>query len=169
MQVRIANVKVSIKIKAISLYIVQKILTEKLIPSTVYDNYIVIKANYTFIVFKSKNSGSNNHINITKIPDVNSVPFAINEIETILNCEHFDLHVDNITASSNLNQPINLIEVVKKNNFKNIKYNNQKFPGLFLKFEKGTAIIFHSGKIVIVGCNKTSDIKWIVMQIAANI
>ncbi len=53
---------------------------------------------------------------------------------------------------------LNLSDISKTCNFKNLKYNNEKFPGLFVKFETGTVILFHSGKLVIVGCKTEKDI-----------
>ncbi len=37
---------------------------------------------------------------------------------------------------------LNLSDISKTCNFKNLKYNNEKFPGLFVKFETGTVILF---------------------------
>lgn len=168
MQFNVANVKVSIKIKAIPLDIVSKILKEKNILFKIHNNFIVVKAKFTFIIFKSK-IFQENHINITKIPNVDLISYAIIEIENILNCSHLNLCIDNIIASSNLNRKLNLIQIVKNQTFEKVKYNNQKFPGLFATFTKGTAIIFHSGKIVIVGCHKVEDIEWIIKNICAHI
>lgn len=168
MQFKVANVKVSIKILAIPLDIVYKIAKEKNIDLKLHNNFLVLKAKFTFIIFKAKNS-IENHINITKIPDINSVPFAVLEIENILGCNHFNLCVDNIIASANLHKTVDLIEIVKNKNFEKIKYNNQKFPGLFITFKKGTTIVFHSGKIVIVGCKTIPDIECILNKISVNI
>lgn len=167
MQFKVANVKISIKIPAISLDIVFKIAEFQKIKSTLHNNFIVLQSNFTFIIFKAKNS-IENHINITKIPNLNKIGEALSEIEKILNCNILNIKIDNIIASSNLFKKVSLISIVKKKNFKKIKYNNQKFPGLFIKFKKGTAIIFHSGKIVIVGCKKTQHIEFILKNIIAN-
>lgn len=162
----VANVKVSIKINALPLDIVCKILKEKNIASKIHNNFVVIKAKYTFTLFKTKNL-IESHINITKIPNLNFINLAIEEIEELLNCKHYNLCIDNIIASTNLNKHLNLVDIVQNKLFEKIKYNNQKFPGLFVKFKKGTAIIFHSGKVVIVGCQNKEEIKWIVENIHA--
>ena len=169
MQFKVANVKVSVKIPAIALDIVYNIAKEKNIPTNSQNNFIVLKAKYTFIIFKKGRNSTENHINITKIPNISLISKAIKEIEDILNCKHYNLRVDNIIASSNLHKTLDLVEIVRIKKFEKIKYNNQKFPGLFVTFEKGTTIIFHSGKIVIVGCKKISDIKCILKNIFVNI
>ena len=162
----VANVKVSTKINAIPLNIVCEILKEKNISSKIHNNFVVIKAQHTFILFKTKNL-IESHINITKIRNLSCVNLAIKEIEELLNCTHYNLCIDNIIASTNLNKHLNLVDIVRRKIFEKVKYNNQKFPGLFVKFHKGTAIIFHSGKIVIVGCQNTKEIQWIVEKIHA--
>lgn len=162
----VANVKVSIKISAIALDIVCKILKEKNIKSKLHNNFVVIKAKYTFIIFKTKNA-IENHINITKIPNLFLISVAIKEIEDLLECSHYNLCIDNIIASANLNKNLYLTDIVKSKTFEKVKYNNQKFPGLFVTFNQGTAIIFHSGKIVIVGCQNIEDIEWIIKKISA--
>ena len=53
--------------------------------------------------------------------------------------------------------------------FENIKYNNEKFPGVFLKFKIGTVILFHSGKLVIVGCKNIENIECLISKICAHI
>ena len=169
MQFKVANVKVSVKIPAIPLDIVYKIALSKNISHKIHNNFIVLRAKFTFIIFKANKDYIVNHINITKIPKIRYISKAINEIEDILNCSHISLCVDNIIASANLNQNLNLIKIVKNKKFEKIKYNNQKFPGLFVKFTKGTVIIFHSGKIVIVGCKTIKQIKCLVRNISANI
>ena len=68
--------------------------------------------------------------------------------------------MDNICATKNLNKKINLDKLFynllpRKQRIYHLNYNNQKFPGLFIKFKKdilnGSLIIFKSGKINYVG------------------
>lgn len=169
MQFVVANVKVSIKIKAISLDIVQNLVQEKSLIAKLHNNYIVVRAKYTFIIFKPNKDFTVTHVNITKIPNTTFISSAVNEIEDILNSQHFDLQIDNIIASTNLNKNLDLVKIVRNKLFERIKYNNQKFPGLFIKFLKGTAIVFHSGKVVIVGCKTILDIECIMNKIYVHI
>jgi TATA-box binding protein (TBP) (component of TFIID and TFIIIB) len=53
-----------------------------------------------------------------------------------------------------------------------IQYNNERFPGLFIKFTRnlkkaGTAIVFHSGKIVFVGCKGMDELKCLAQAVNA--
>ena len=169
MQCNVVNVKVSIKIEAPLLNIVQEQANNNNLFSKLYNNYLVVKAKYTYIIFKPNKNKNHNHINITKIPNTKFVTEAISEIENLLKVKHFDFKIDNIVASGNFMRHIDILEIVKKRLFEKIKYNNQKFPGLFIKFNRGTAIIFHSGKVVLVGCKDLNDIEWITQQLVANI
>jgi TATA-box binding protein (TBP) (component of TFIID and TFIIIB) len=78
------------------------------------------------------------------------------------------MKIDNITGSIDLKKEIhienliNSIRTSKDRNFKSIKitYNNEKFPGVFLKQVRvGTIIIFYSGKVVLVGCKTREDLE----------
>ena len=75
-------------------------------------------------------------------------------IDTLLNFK-----VDNIIATDDFHQHLNLKEIAQRKIFEKVKYNSEQFPGLFIKFNTGTVILFHSGKIVIVGC-KTQQEVW---------
>jgi transcription initiation factor TFIID TATA-box-binding protein len=77
--------------------------------------------------------------------------------------------IDNIIATTNLNRKLNLVDISSRKKFTNIKYNNEKFPGLFVKFNIGTAIIFHSGKIVIVGSKSIENIECVLNLILVSI
>jgi TATA-box binding protein (TBP) (component of TFIID and TFIIIB) len=46
-----------------------------------------------------------------------------------------------------------------------MKYNNEEFPGLFVKKDIGTAILFHRGTIVLVGCNSKENLKKLALHV----
>ena len=76
------------------------------------------------------------------------------------------LKIDNITGSIDLKKDINIQNIInlvfKEEKFSNIKasYNNEKFPGLFLKVKEfGTIIVFYSGKVVFVGCKSVTNLE----------
>ena len=92
MQFKVANVKVSVKIPAIALDIVYNIAKEKNIPTNSQNNFIVLKAKYIFIIFKKGRNSTENHIHITKIPNISSISKAIKEVEdAFLNSDYQSL------------------------------------------------------------------------------
>ncbi len=177
---KISNVKISIKCAKLSLDNVSSIANANNITNSIYTNFIVLKSKFTYIIFKHKNNtGKENHINITKIKNLFDVNEAVTFFTSLFKCAFTKITLDNISATSVLGKYIELqnillnipyfeIELKRKNiNLKSVKYNNEIFPGLFLKFDIGTLIIFHSGKIVIVGCKKENDIECLVKNIHA--
>ena len=67
--------------------------------------------------------------------------------------------------SCNLHQSINILELQKVANKEcHVTYNKQTFPGLFLKFKAGygTAIVFYTGKCVLLGSKNAEHIEKIV-------
>jgi TATA-box binding protein (TBP) (component of TFIID and TFIIIB) len=165
----VANVKVSLKTSKIFLDNVFTLATEKNIFCKNYKNFIVLKSRFTYIIFKSKEKQSESHINITKIRSVSKILEAIDSITSLILCTVISYKIDNIIATTNLKRNLNLSDISKTCNFKNLKYNNEKFPGLFVKFETGTVILFHSGKLVIVGCKTEKDISCLIQKICAHI
>ena len=164
MDYKIANVKVSIKTTPLFLdNVVLKCLEENLYCKN-YNNFLVVKKIYTFIIFKT-NKNSENHINITKIASLDLVVDAIATITYLTKCEVLSQTIDNIIASTSFKRQIDLQSI--SNRFPSVKYNNEKFPGLFIKYKIGTAILFHSGKIVIVGAKKEKDIECLIQNICA--
>jgi len=166
MEYKIANVKVSIKTSPLSLDIVLLKCQEKNLYCKNYKNFLVVKSLFTFIIFK-KNKNNENHINITKIPNLDLVSNALSTIKELTNCEVISHTIDNIIASTSSEKPLNLQHISSV--FPCVKYNNEKFPGLFVKFKLGTAILFHSGKIVLVGVKKEEDIQCLIQSIFAHI
>jgi len=165
----VRNIKVSVKVKALILNNALTHLQDNNIVLKNFGNFISFKANnYTFILFK-KGQNTDTHINITQIPTFSDINYALNCIVTLIKCEIISYTIDNIIATSDLGKFISLPKIVEERKFKQLKYNSEIFPGLFIKFKKGTIIIFHSGKTVIVGCKNIESIRWILRMIHANI
>lgn len=160
----ITNVKVSIKTSKISL---NNVLVCNQSYQKNYKNFIVLKDKYTFIIFKTSKAKEENHINITKIPSLEKVEHAVRHFTKIINCEVNKIAVDNIIATVNAGKKLCLASICRSGKFKQVKYNNEKFPGAFLKFDVGTAILFHSGKIVLLGCKSINNIECLIANIFA--
>ena len=165
----IRNIKVSVKVQALILNNALSVLENNNIKTKEYGNFITFKTNnYTFVLFRTGKL-KETHVNITQIPDFTSINKAINCLEQLIKCNVISYVVDNIIATSDLKRSLSLQTVITHKKFKRMKYNNEVFPGLFVKFIKGTIILFHTGKIVIVGCKSISDIQWILNAIHAKI
>lgn len=168
----VTNVKLSLKIRYICLDTVENILNKLNISVKSYPNFLVFRKTYTFILFKSKDK-IRNHINVTNIKKVENLDAAINTLKDILDFKSADIFsttVDNITASFSVKTDFNFLDILEKfKTFAKVTYNNEKFPGIFLKFKFGTVIIFHTGKCIIIGCKSLPDIECLVKKIHANI
>jgi len=164
----IANVKVSLKTSPLFLDTVYKSLIKQVIVCKQYNNFLVVKSKFTYIIFKT-NKNCENHINITKIPSVNNILEAVELIQALTECQVTSQKIDNIIATTKHKAKLCLKDIIEQKKFKTIKYNNEKFPGLFIKFKEGTAILFHSGKIVIVGCKSIETLECLLAIILANI
>jgi hypothetical protein len=162
MEFKITNVKVSVKSSPICLDSVVSFLKEEKIGHKVFCNYIVIHQKFTYVIFKQSNKTGkvNNHINITKIPDLLKIEEAKDILQTILKNEfYYSTIIDNITVSSKLDKQLTPQEIIDI--FKDkcrITFNQETFPGVFLKFNTGTVIIFHTGRCILIGCKNTEDI-----------
>lgn len=163
---KITNVKVSIKIQEICLDTVSRNLEEKNILFKKYPNYIVIQDIYTFIVFKTscKKKNSISHVNITKIPTLFEVDTAKKHLKDLFDGVVIKEKpvIDNITVSLDIKKdltPEKIQDIFDK--VCKITFNKETFPGIFLKFTNGTAIIFHTGKCIIIGCKNLVDVNTI--------
>ena len=165
----VRNVKISLKIKGCSLDIARKSLTIKNIQYKTAPNFISFSLNnYTYIYFKEPmNNKFVNHINVTKIPSVDKINDAINNLKSICPVQIVSQSVDNIIATGNLASPINIKEVINQKCFVHTKYNPEQFPGIFVKFNSGTIILFHSGKIVLVGFKRLDLLNTVLDQVCA--
>src|SRR6266404_1122514 len=140
-------------------------------------NNVVVRGRFTFIIFKSKeckdkknNNDTLSHTNITKIKNLSEVTEALDLFSSIFHRCIINYTVDNIIATSKLNRRLNLYNISQQVNtlksklnnkhivLKFLKYNNERFPGLTLRFNIGTLLLFHSGSIVILGAKTETDI-----------
>lgn len=169
----VTNFKISLKVLPICLDTVCKIAQQLNIKFKKYNNFLVVNDQFTYIIFKNKN-GFNTHINVTKIK----------QFEDIKKSKHFLSHnflshlksgivsdkIDNITASYDLKQNIDIFKTIK--NFENlceVRYNNETFPGVFLKHFLGTIIVFHSGKAIFIGSKSQCELECLLHFLTANI
>lgn len=166
MSVNVTNIKVSVNLEKQSLDSVEKKIKDSRLAYKKYNNFIVLRDNFVYTIFRSGKNNFN-HVNITKIKHFFEVEEAIDILQNLdLNINRKSLKIDNITGSIDLKKEVRIedvIELISSNaNFSNIKisYNNEKFPGLFLKLKSvGTIIIFYSGKVVFVGCKTAENLE----------
>jgi hypothetical protein len=122
-------------------------------------NIIILKYIFSFCFFEKRDGYT--HINSTGIKKESDIPsFMVFFKSKIFNVELFKFKIDNITSTFSLNSNINLNLLYKSCD--NVRYNPERFPGLFLKECNITAIIFRNGKINILGCKSTNEVheKW---------
>lgn len=112
---------------------------------------------------KSHNSLADQHVNINSIKSLNEVTTAKEELAWLIdvNEKYIFITVDNITATGNLEKEIDLEEFIEENNDMSgfIKYNPERFPGLFVRGEFGKTILFKSGKMVFIGSKNIKQIE----------
>lgn len=166
--VSVKNIKISVKVKTICLKNTIKKLNSQNIGVNVYLNYITFKNKYSYVIFKTSKCGTN-HVNVTKIEDFSHINESLTVLQRCCGVTVLSHKVDNIIATYSGLNTINLPDLVIKNVFNCTKYNPERFPGLFVKCEDGTVIIFHSGKLVIVGCKTLNEIwhlfNYVVMKL----
>ena len=154
----ISNIKLSFNIEKKSLW--QESLYKRCkinhIPEPVKkSNIIVIKCIYTFCIFEKKKNLI--HFNVTGVKNFNQVEgFADFFNNFFFTCEILNFKIDNITATFNVNNKINLLKLYEIS--EKVKYNRERFPGLFLKDYEKTCIIFKNGKVIILGCKSEKEV-----------
>lgn len=174
MSVQLTNVKVSLKSEDISLHsVLDKSIAEGYIVKRKL-NFLVLRKNFVFTIFKK---GKNNlhHINITKLRQVSDINIALVDLEK-LNIQYINnsLVIDNITGRLDIGEKLSIRELVYnykskseylgRSNVVSFKYNNEKFPGIFIKFKDfGTSIVFHSGKVIFIGCKSEEKLQCLAL------
>jgi|YelNatPaOPRAMG01_1025707.scaffolds.fasta_scaffold20455_5 hypothetical protein len=168
----ITNFKISLKVLPICLDTVCDIAKKSNICFKRYNNFLVLQNKFTYIIFKNR-KGSNTHINVTKLrifEDIKeSQKFLFSNFLNRLNSNIIFDKIDNITASYDLKKNIDIHQTIQ--NFKNlceVRYNNETFPGVFLKHVCGTIIIFHSGKTILIGSKNITSLQCLINFLNAN-
>ncbi|MFQ6012318.1 MAG: TATA-box-binding protein [Thermoplasmata archaeon] len=78
-----------------------------------------------------------------------------------------DIEVQNIVASSDLGQEINLNAIAISLGLERVEYEPEQFPGLVYRLDepKVVVLLFGSGKLVCTGARKPSDVERAVEKI----
>lgn len=167
MEYLVTNFKISFKCPLLFLDNVSTITHQQNLDTKVFNNFIVFKKKFNFIIFKAKRTL--NHINVTKLSTREDILESVQVFEQLFSCQISNLTIDNIIAVSKFPEFLNLSKISQHTFEGKIKYNSEKFPGLFIKFKEGTVILFHSGKVVVVGCKTESNIECLLKRICAYI
>ena len=154
----ISNVKISFTIEKPLLWkesIIEKCELNNVNPPIKKKNIIVFKYEYTFCIFEKKNNSL--HFNVSGIKHYEEVQnFHIFFKIFFPNSIILNLKIDNLTATFNVKQRLNLLKLY--NLSEKVKYNPERFPGLFLKDCGKTCLIFKNGKIIILGCKTKIEV-----------
>ena len=153
---RISNLKISVKCHGC--------FSPRFLNTDSKRNFSVIRRKFTYIIFKvcERNQESGQHVNITKIRTFGQVKESLHELKTMLLWGEISTPIiDNITASFDLGRHLilNSVYLRLKKLYKSVRYCPQRFPGLFLKINLGSALIFSSGKVCLVGFKHIEDIE----------
>jgi len=159
----VRNIKLSAKLEGVtSLNTVSDTLKIKDVKHKQYPSYITFYNKYNYILFtKSKNN--KNHINITKLTNVDQISDALDILQQLLSCNIVHHAIDNITATHDMQMEINLDHLICNKTFPSYRYNPERFPGMFVQEANGSLIIFHSGKLVLLGCRSIAQV-WILLE-----
>ena len=138
-----------------------------------FGNFVVVRRNnFVYSIFKKKeksarekNEGKNGsntvlyHINITKIPSTNQIASSIDSLKNVIRNEYVVVakEINNLTCSYDSGMsPVPLLDLMKKvkkkiPSVKRVRFNPERFPGMFISFPSNTLLIFSSGKMVVIG------------------
>src|SRR5574343_477094 len=187
------NIKISFKICTVSLSTVRELCAGLGYKFKSFPNFLVVRPEasigegdkWVCTVFKKNIVGEvPQHVNVTNIKSFGDINSAVSHLACLrLIALPGTISVDNVTGLMQVGRliitdVIRLIELNEKEvclkldsvlsgtHSLSVHYNNERFPGLFIKFKRsssksGTAIVFHSGKIVIIGCKNPMQLRWI--------
>ena len=121
-------------------------------------NFLTIYDKFCLTLFKTKTGLI--HINVTKIKTLKQA----NSVEEWLRCKYLRndcsvvySRIDNYFAKHNLNKPIDLSALRIHKNC-TTHYNQERFPASFFKNSNGSACIFASGIVTLMGARSLKSL-----------
>ena len=128
-------------------------------------NFTVVRRKHVYIIFKKQGDDKSYHVNITKIPSAAQIQSSIDDLDGII-INSFAVttwKVENLTCSldAGFNIPLmHIFEPLQRKSFvKRLRFNPERFPGMFVTFESNTFLLFSSGKMVIIGADNEEGIR----------
>lgn len=123
-----------------------------------YSNFSVLKLTFTYIIFWSVG-----YINVTKLRKEADIEKARKEFETEAQITlHSKSTIHNIFAHTTINLNNKPLKWISTNiDFESdcVFFNKSFYPGLRIKSEDGTIIIFQSGKVTLLGSRSFSSLE----------
>ena len=161
MELLISNVKISCKIRLVNNVNSISFNTDTNNSIKHYNNFTVVKKKYSYIVFTKSKLNQNFHVNITKIPQLDHISKALDELKDIISSPFVieKFKIENLTCLHHFKDKLNLGKIYEKckpNEYygiNQIRYDLEKFPAMFITLTKCSALVFSSGKIVIIGAS----------------
>lgn len=166
---KINNLKVHLVLTALGTQHLKKVLVFKEKKS--YNNFDVVREGYTYIIFPE--SG---FINITGVKGFSELTLITPKFCQVFGLKPSDIAtdvvVDNISASGNFRQRVNLTQLqavvnAKRSTF-STHFDRNFFPGAFCKTRGlGTLTLFPSGRYVVVGSQCLEQVETIFQEMSA--
>ena len=138
-----------------------------------FGNFIVVRRNnFVYSIFKKRKqlAGEKNkekkggntvlyHINITKIPSPEQIASSVDNLKNVIRNKYLVMTkiINNVTCTYDTKLSsiplLDLIEELKEKipSVKRVRFNPERFPGMFISFPDNTLLIFSSGKMVVIG------------------
>ena len=156
------HVKLSIKVPPVGLKRVVRRCARHEIPITYHTNFIIFKdSGFTFSVFKPKRGTfAEQHVNVCGVTQFSQVPRVTKILAKYIKCDVRMLYpiVDNISATFNLRQRVNLLEFMRSNGDVQFRFHVERFAGLHYRHYNATGVLFSSGQLVIIGAKRLRHI-----------
>ena len=134
-----------------------------------FSNFTVVRHKYVYVIFRKKKNKKRRqhsyHVNITKVPSTAQIESAIVELSNVIASDFVvkSCRVENLTCSSDIGFAVPLLDAfdqLKEKSFvRKLRFNPERFPGMFVTLESNTVLLFSSGKIVIIGANNQDSVK----------
>ena len=163
---RINNFKISFKLQYYSRRCLSRLLSRHASRITLFANFSVLRSSvFVYTLFES------GHVNCTKISDVTSIGRAILHLLRLFpgrghrhrTPKVIGLSLDNISAHGTLWESSKFLAKVKRHLKAKYgldsQYNPQKFPGLSVRINGTTFVLFQNGKFLAVGSKSTKLLK----------